>query len=118
MEENRFIPKNAYQPIPGLWVWKTKDGISCSTYSWEVVTDASIDIEKENAILTKRKALDDEGKPIVLEFVRHYFLKVKARELGGIDSPLWQQEYCNAWDAATKKLAAFHQFDFQTHTNF
>ena len=116
--EDRFRPDSAFQPIPGVWEWTTPDGICCLTFGHDVVTDASIDLEAENFILRQRGAKDRDGNPLILNNVQDYFIKVRAPELGGVDSPLFQQEYRNAWDANTKKLAAFYRFDFSVHTRY
>jgi len=118
--KDRWIPKHAFSPMLGCWEWETPDGICCITFNHEVIQEGLerglLDINAENKILKEQNKKDSEGNLLVLQSARDYFLKVKAPELGGIDSPLFQQEYCNAWDADTKKLAAFYNFDFVTHT--
>lgn len=111
----RWIPSSAIQPFPGMWEWESPDGFCCLQFNCDVVTEASIDLEVENYILKERKIKDENGDQLVYKTVKDYFLH-KAKELGGWDSPLFQQEYLNCWDANTRKQAAFHQFDFSTHT--
>ena len=114
---SRFIPANAYQPMEGMWQWDTIDGMTCITFDCDVVTEGSIILDNENHILKQRGIKDEQGNQLVFKTVKDYF-GLKAKELGGWDSPLFQQEFRNAWDAATKKQAAFHQFDFSTHTKY
>lgn len=110
--ETRDIPKDALEIMPGLLEFRSPDDICCLIWNWRSITEESIDLEVQNEILRK------QGKDLVLETVEDYFLKVIAPTLGGTNSPLWKQEYENDVSAATRKLSAFHAFDFYHHTKF
>lgn len=108
--DERYVPKNAFSPLPGVLEWRSPDKICCLVENWRAITEASFDLVSVNKDLARR------GEP-TCETIQDYFINVLAPAYGGTSSYLWQQEMENNWDAVPEGLAAFYNFDFQLHTS-
>ena len=123
-EYYEWINKKAISPIPGLWEWEAPDGMLCIVAPYTCVAEdipefGLINITLENKVLKEQGIKDPQsGEILQVKTVREYFEKVRAMELGGVDSPKFQQEYCCVWDANVRELAAFYNFRTEVHTKY
>jgi len=107
--KREVLPKHSKELIPGFAVFQNSDNRIAIVLNYVAMTTESLDIEATN-IERRKEELPD------IETTEEYYGWL-AESLGGKESPLWQEEMENSFDAAHRKLAAYYNFEFANHTS-
>lgn len=88
--------------MPYFWIRRNADGHLACTVNYRLMTHHTIDLIAYNFQRTRQKL-----PPV--ETIQEYW-EIIAEEYGGFDSPLFQEEFENSFEAAYQELKAFHSF--------